>query len=587
MKFNLRKIGQGVLLSFFFPLLTWGQQPMTLSDFNSPSKSWKEVNEVWADPTIQNDLYSSGEGSIIINSPDKKNPGKDLISKESFGDIELQMTYMMGLNSNSGLYLLGQYEIQLFDSWEKVSPKAGDNGGIYERWDEFRPEGMKGYGGFAPRQNASKAAGLWQTLEVGFQAPKISPTGEKTQNALVRYVRLNGVTIHENVELQGPTRGALKNSEIPIGPIRIQGDHGPVAIKSLVIKSMDTPKPTLSKLTMEVYPGSISTLSDLETLTPTIKKELTGLNDFSSGIAGSSFAEVNGILSVQRSGNYTLDMEVPRGLGAISVGDEIISKLQPGRIRYETELSEGNHPITFYVSRPRDWSTQGFSLQIQEQSLWPISLSETAGYSQLDSDPIWVNNEATPVLRSFIEMPDKGKISHAISVSSEAGIHFSYDLNSGRLIRVWRGMFLDVTPMWNNRGNGISRPLGNLTYLDRNSKSGPVNGSVEFKPKGYRILGDGNIKFLAEYPLGQISDHIQLLPNGKGLTREILKSDTGSVNLAIAEGNAVKKIRENLYWIEDAGLFIQLTDQSIKPEINEKGQVVLPWQTQLTYTLLF
>lgn len=86
---------------------------------------------------------------------------------------------MMAPGSNSGLYLQGQYEIQLLDSWAKTEVKAGDNGGIYERWDESKPDGQKGYQGYAPRQNASKAPGVWQTLKIQFKAPRFNATGEK------------------------------------------------------------------------------------------------------------------------------------------------------------------------------------------------------------------------------------------------------------------------------------------------------------------------------------------------------------------------------------------------------------------------
>ena len=587
MNFNLGKIGFGLAMTFMSVHAAWAQVPVKLANFQTPSKSWKEVSQVWADPSMSNTLFTEGQGSVLVNLPDKKNPGRDIISTESYGDLELKLVYMMAPGSNSGLYLQGQYEIQLLDSWAKTSPKAGDNGGIYERWDESRPDGQKGYEGYAPRQNASKAPGLWQTLEVGFQAPKFSASGEKTANARIRYVRLNGVTVQEDVELQGPTRGALRPNEVARGPIRIQGDHGPIAIQSLEIKPMDTPAPSLSNLSMEVYTGSITDLNELSGKTPVSKKSLGSLNELSSGIAGSSLIKVQGTIQIAKSGNYTLDMVVPNGLGAISVGNETASDLRSGRIRVEKSLSAGSHPITFFVSKPRDWTTQGFNFQIQEDGLWPIQLSQPAGNTQTDSDPIWVDTDQTPVLRSFIEMPDRGKISHAVSVSSKAGIHFSYDLSTGRLIRVWRGMFLDATPMWNNRGNGVSRPLGNLTYLNSSSKADPILGSSSFTPKGYQILGDGQIRFLADTQTGEFTDQVQLHSDGKGLTRTLKRSSGQAMEIPVLEGTSLKQVRENFYWIEDAGLYLQLADKSIKPFVNSQGQVVLPFAAELTYTLLF
>lgn len=587
MNFNPGKIGFGLALIVGVTQSSWAQTTVRLSDFKDPSKSWKEVGQVWADPSLPNSLFTDGQGSVLVNLPDKKNPGKDLVSTESYGDLELKLEYMMAQGSNSGLYLQGQYEIQLLDSWTKISPKAGDNGGIYERWDEARPDGQKGYEGYAPRQNASKAPGLWQILEVGFQAPKFSASGEKIQNARIRFVRLNGVTVQEDIELQGPTRGSLRSVEVARGPIRIQGDHGPIAIKSLEIKPMDTQAPSLANLTMEVYSGSFADLNELAGKTPVNKKSLHSLNELSTGVTGTSLTKVQGTIQIVQAGNYTLDMAVPNGLGAISIGSESASSLSSGRIRVEKNLSAGSHPITFYVSKPRDWTTQGFSLQIQESGLWPVQLSQPAGNTQTDSDPIWVDTDQTPVLRSFIEMPDRGKISHAVSVSSKAGIHFSYDLSTGRLIRVWRGLFLDATPMWNNRGNGVSRPLGNLTYLNSSSKSDPITGTDSFTPKGYQIIGDGQVRFLATTATGELTDQVQLLADGKGLTRTLKRTGGSPMEVPVLEGKSIKQIRENFYWIEDAGLYLQVGDKSIKPTLNSQGQVVLPFSSELTYTLLF
>ena len=106
---------------------------------------------------------SAGTG-ILANLPEGvKNPA-DLYFGFQHGDADLELDYMMARASNSGIYLQGRYELQLLDSWATLAPKAGDNGGIYERWDEARGKGAEGYEGHAPRQNASRAPGLWEHL---------------------------------------------------------------------------------------------------------------------------------------------------------------------------------------------------------------------------------------------------------------------------------------------------------------------------------------------------------------------------------------------------------------------------------------
>jgi hypothetical protein len=67
-------------------------------------------------------------------------------------------------------------------------------------------------------------------------------------------VQLNGTTIHDNVELLAPTRGGEAN-EAPIGPLRIQGDHGAVAFRNIKYRAYNSPRPELTNLTYKIYKG--------------------------------------------------------------------------------------------------------------------------------------------------------------------------------------------------------------------------------------------------------------------------------------------------------------------------------------------
>src|SRR5688572_15637006 len=125
-------------------------------------------------------MFSPGTG-ILISQAEQGKHGQDLLFNTSHGDVDLELEYMMAKGSNSGIYLQGRYEIQLLDSWNTTAPKPGDNGGIYQRWDDSKPEGQKGFEGFAPRQNVSKAPGLWQKLKISFQAPRFDASGKKTE----------------------------------------------------------------------------------------------------------------------------------------------------------------------------------------------------------------------------------------------------------------------------------------------------------------------------------------------------------------------------------------------------------------------
>lgn len=578
----------------FSAISVQAQTNLHLSSFENAGGSWSQVAKVWADP-LQSEqvLFSEGKGNIILNAPTKKKPGTDIVSAEKFGDAEVTLVYMMAPGSNSGMYLQGQYEIQLLDSWSRVAVKAGDNGGIYERWDDSKPDGQKGYQGYAPRQNASKAPGIWQTLKVFFKAPRFSPSGEKIENARIVSATLNGVTIHEDVELFGPTRGAMAGGEVTEGPIRIQGDHGPIAIKSLEVKSFDTPAPEFTSISYQVFPGSFTELPAENILKPSSVGKIKSFDEFVAGLTSSSLSKFEGTISVKKAGNYTFRMVVPSGLGAIQIGDSSEAlQLKEGVTQAQKSLQAGEIPYVIWVSKPTDWSTQGFLLSANADGMWQESYSSPAGANFRSTDQILVDTRETPVLRSFIELPNRTKISHGISVSSNSGTHYSYDLNSNQLLRTWRGGFLDATPMWDGRGNGVSRPLGAVTDL---SLASPLlhnadlsETTKEWQAKGYQILGDGGVRFSSKSSDGiELTDQIQVMAEGKGIDRTIeLTGTSTSMKIRVAPGTVLTEIADNLYWIEDSGLYLKVTVSGQKPQVGADG-IFLPITSSLTYSLLF
>ncbi|RZK67668.1 MAG: DUF1080 domain-containing protein, partial [Pedobacter sp.] len=219
-----------------------------LTEFKSPAKSWQIASSAHANLAVDNEITTAKGAGVLVNRVSKNKPGTDLYFNFEHGDLDLELDYMMAKGSNSGIYLQGRYEIQLLDSWGTLRPKASDNGGIYERWDESKPNGKEGYEGYAPRQNVSKAPGLWQHLKVSFQAPRFDNAGMKIEDAKILYLWLNGILIQENIVLSGPTRGSFDTKESAKGPLRIQGDHGSVAFRNISYTSFDKPHPIISKL---------------------------------------------------------------------------------------------------------------------------------------------------------------------------------------------------------------------------------------------------------------------------------------------------------------------------------------------------
>ena len=151
-----------------------------------------------------------------------------------------QVEFMIPKGSNSGFYFHKRYEVQILDSYGRLPEKFGkhDPGAIYERWNEGAAKGKQGFEGTAPSSNQSRPPGEWQTFDITFRAPRFDSSGNKTENARFISVIHNGVQIQKDVEVTGATRGGQSGEEVPTAASRIQGDHGPVAFRKLLLTEM-------------------------------------------------------------------------------------------------------------------------------------------------------------------------------------------------------------------------------------------------------------------------------------------------------------------------------------------------------------
>ena len=201
---------------------------------------WRVVGDVRLRPDDERLLVgepgpAGGAGGALLNGDDGRTA--DLYSELEHGDCELHVEFLVAAKSNSGVYLQGQYEVQVLDSWgtPEAELKYGSCGGIYARWIE---ESKTPYDGAPPRTNASRRPGEWQTFDILFRAARFDGSGKKVANARFEQVTHNGVVIHEQVECTGPTRGAWQPEDVPQGPLRLQGDHGPVAYRNLRLRPL-------------------------------------------------------------------------------------------------------------------------------------------------------------------------------------------------------------------------------------------------------------------------------------------------------------------------------------------------------------
>ncbi|MBW8041472.1 MAG: DUF1080 domain-containing protein [Planctomycetes bacterium] len=169
-------------------------------------------------------LVAKAGGNEMINLAGDHGSSLDIYSRAKFGDCRIELEVMVPKGSNSGIYVMGEYEIQVLDSWGRVKMGNGDMGAVY--------------GASPPPVNASRKPGEWQKYVIDFLAPKFDASGKKIKNAELIKVELNGQVLHENLEMKSQTPGGVSGREAPTGPLMFQGNHGPVAYRNIKIKPL-------------------------------------------------------------------------------------------------------------------------------------------------------------------------------------------------------------------------------------------------------------------------------------------------------------------------------------------------------------
>lgn len=211
----------------------WIELSAGLDAFRDPTGQWLVVGQVREDPKNPRRLaWESGRG-VLVNGPAGRT--NNLVTRQSFGDLQLHLEFMIPHGSNSGVKFEGVYEIQILDSWQAKKLSGNECGGIYPRAEE-KPRYHHIDDGVAPTTNAARPPGQWQTLDVVFQAPRFDSEGNKLANARFVQVLLGGELIHENVEVPTPTGHVWREREFPTGPLLLQADHGPVAFRNVRVR---------------------------------------------------------------------------------------------------------------------------------------------------------------------------------------------------------------------------------------------------------------------------------------------------------------------------------------------------------------
>ena len=199
------------------------------------SGKWDVVGDAVLNSQNNRRLIGQPGTGALVNGREGKCPS--LVSKRrDYRDVEVHVEFMVAKGSNSGVIFHGNHEIQIQDSYGIREPHAGHCGGVYPR-AESTPTYHHIDRGSPPRINAARRPGRWQTMDIIFQAARFDNDGNKTAHAKFVKVVHNGVEIQNNVEVPYACGPNWDRKQHPQGPIIIQGDYGPIAVRNLRIKA--------------------------------------------------------------------------------------------------------------------------------------------------------------------------------------------------------------------------------------------------------------------------------------------------------------------------------------------------------------
>jgi hypothetical protein len=600
-----------LLLALTSPLLTYAQQKIPLDDmsFWKPSEktNWQIASDVTADIT-QHDVMTKivGKG-VLVNIPVENNKA-NLQSVAEYGDVDVSFDFMMAAHSNSGFYLMGRYEVQLLDSWGVKNPSTGDCGGIYKR---RRYENGKEilWEGHAPRLNACLAPGLWQHIDISFQAPKFDAAGKKTQNAKMLSIKLNGYLIQENVELTGLTGGSIAETEAATGPFMIQGDHGPVAFRNFIISNLSGKPAELSNVSYKVFYGSFKEPKDFLSKIPDAIGSLEKLTwDVSK--QENDFAQIfNGTLKIPVSGKHNFTFQIG-GKYYVSVnGKELLPDawtFTNDKRNATIDLPAGDVPFEITVYKTDGWMSPILGMNIQGPNF------RSSPYHSLGSmlatapnDPIFLDAKEPTLLRSFSDVVKDGKkqkrITHAVNVGNQDKLHYTYDLSNGAIAQIWKGDFLDTSPMWDNRGDGSSRPRGAVLaltdaqiFVSNDSKGtfseAPIESS-NYHALGYDLNADNLPTFRYKIYGSDVEDQIRIT-EGKYLTRtlNVKNADaTKPMMCRLAVGSSISKLTDDTYEVDGKSYYIKLPTGTVAiiEKSGENTMLLVPVKDKVEYSVLW
>lgn len=565
------------LLLLAFPLAVSAQtgkgnySPVPLKDlssFENSGSNWAVKGGVSIHPAKNESAKTqNGEGVLIGTA------GTAINTKIKAQDLRMYAEFMFSPGAEGNIILPGGQRIRLADNKQK-EPSALTSGFI----------------GQFPTQNAAKAPGLWQSIELAYDASVSTVKNSARLNSL----KLNDVIVLESVYLP------LSKSITEAQSIGLEVTKGTIAFRNIGYQLLNDLKPlTLSNLSYKLYSDKWDAKEysklDKEGKTTSLTQEVTnGMREFHLVYEGEMVAEEDGdyVFTTIYSGPIlTLDID---GKTIVEGGESTSQESHVGT----ANLTKGTHRFKIHYSR-FPWRQPALGLRVQKPGIRQYDLHILSSLPEPEPKPyIGVTPELRPeMVRSFILLPgEKYKRTHCLSVGSPTGWSYTMDLNRGALVQAWKGQFANVTEMWYERGEpqllepaGLKVPVSgksSIAMLENDKSAWPDSANVNYQ--GYSLDPQGFPSIRYAIASATVSDHITASTDAINRTIEVKGSPSGSLYSLLASGKNIQMVEKGLYQVDDR-YYIQI-DKKAKVVLRTSGdnqELLLPVSGSASYSMFW
>jgi len=176
----------------------------------------RKVPPTWGEPiTLFNGIDITGwhviqgasQWEVVDGILRNVKPGGNIVTDQKFGDFQLHLEFRYAPHGNSGVYLRGRYEVQVFDG-PTEEPDSHLQGGVY--------------GFLIPSEIVTNGPGEWNTYDITLVGRQVT-------------IVVNSTTVISQQAIPGITGGALDSDEGAPGPLMLQGDHTPIEYRNIVL----------------------------------------------------------------------------------------------------------------------------------------------------------------------------------------------------------------------------------------------------------------------------------------------------------------------------------------------------------------